>query len=92
METKHTPGPWKVGHFNDVRTADGYRSLASVSSSFELPAEANARLIAQAPAMLRACRMALEDLTQTVNYDEGDPQTRATVAALEKVIAAATNP
>ena len=52
----------------------------------------HARLIAQAPAMLRACRMALEDLTQTVNYDEGDPQTRATVAALEKVIAAATNP
>lgn len=52
--TKHTPAPWTVGHFNDVRSSDGYHSIANVSSAFELPAKANARLIAAAPDLLSA--------------------------------------
>ena len=42
--------------------------------------------------LVDACRMALDDLTQTVNYDEADPQTLAAVAALEAAIAKATKP
>ena len=51
-----------------------------------------AMLYAASPELLEACRMALDDLTQTVNYDEADPQTLATVAALEAAIAKATQP
>ena len=39
-----------------------------------------------APALLEACKTALRDLTNTVNYDEGDAQTLATVAELEAAI------
>jgi hypothetical protein len=56
------------------------------------PERDEAMLYAAAPDMLDACRMALDDLTQTVNYDEADPQTLATVAALEAAIAKATKP
>jgi len=74
-----------VGHFNDVRTGDGYRSLANVSSSFELPAEANARLIAAAPELLDIC----ESILAEVDY-EGLQLESGRVAKLRAVIAKAT--
>jgi len=84
--TKHTPGPWMVGHFNDVRTGDGYRSLANVSSSFELPAEANARLIAAAPELLEA----LEAFKAIDAFDGWHPKYRDAIAKAEAAIAKAT--
>ena len=81
-------------------TVDAGQTLASVvggpTSGLSFPqsadeVSANARLIAAAPDLLAACRMALMDLVQTMNYDEGDPQTLATVSALEAAIAKATN-
>ena len=91
MENKnwyHREGhtPHFQGHVMDEETG------ASVAVTYNDEGGEHARLIAQAPAMLEACRMALDDLIQTVNYDEGDPQTLATVATLEAVIAAASNP
>lgn len=56
------------------------------------PERDEAMLYAAAPDLLAACRMALTDLVQTMNYDEGDPQTLATVSALEAAIAKATQP
>ena len=47
METKHTPGPWSVGYFCDIRANDGYHSLATVSSHYGLPGGANARRIVE---------------------------------------------
>lgn len=84
--TKHTPGPWMVGHFNDVRTRDGYRSLANVSSYFELPAEANARLIAAAPELLEA----LEAFKAIDAFDGWHPKYRDAIAKAEAAIAKAT--
>ena len=63
-----------------------------VCETFGEDAEANARLIAAAPELLAACSAALADLMETVNYDEGDPQTISTVASLESAIAKATKP
>lgn len=51
---------------------------------------ADAHLIAAAPDLLQACKDALNDITQTVNYDEGDSQTLATVKALQDAITKAT--
>jgi hypothetical protein len=92
MESKHTPGPWRAftNPITNKSTIGNEGGANPPLAKVEKPEDA--RLIAQAPTMLKACRMALEDLMQTVNYDERDPQTLATVAALEEVIAAATNP
>ena len=70
----HTPGPWHVGHFRNgcdivgphgedigyVNASDG----ADEPTSY--PVEANARLIAAAPDLLAAARLALEEMVQTV--------------------------
>ena len=84
--TKHTHGPWMVGHFNDVRTRDGYRSLANVSSYFELPAEANARLIAAAPELLEA----LEAFKAIDAFEGWHPKYRDAIEKAEAAIAKAT--
>ena len=56
---KHTPGPWRYAPTNTetvshlVRCSEGY-AVADVTHWFDLPADANARLIAAAPDMLEA--------------------------------------
>ena len=69
-----TEGPWKVGHFGDVRSSDGYNSLATVNSYFGLPATANAKLIASAP-LLAEQNQRLMDALEEIIYqaDEGMP-------------------
>ena len=61
-ETTHTPGPWCIKRVRDfmmptwlVQDADG-RTVADCSNGYAdtMPEEANARLIAAAPALLAA--------------------------------------
>jgi hypothetical protein len=57
MNTKHTPGPWKVGHLGlrvvgDVRHGGMHGALQSTVAECER--EADARLIAAAPELLAA--------------------------------------
>lgn len=58
MAGKHTPGPWVIreGSFID---GPGFRDIASVRGAhvpWEHEAQANARLISEAPAMAEALR------------------------------------
>ena len=58
-QAKHTPGPWRYAPTNTetvshlVRCSEGH-AIADVTHWFDLPVEANARLIAAAPDMLEA--------------------------------------
>ena len=58
METKHTPGPWKIGTQppNGEQTIGTYRGLmvAVATTGAGTPTIANARLIAAAPELLDA--------------------------------------
>ncbi len=69
MSTKHTPGPWRIeSRFGfsdaprDVIMADGVKRVAVVSQhgvANKEVAEANARLIAEAPRLLQTVENAL---------------------------------
>jgi len=58
MKTKHTPGPWKYNGKTDIYGASGaticelYRGYEHISEC-----QANARLIAAAPDLFKACIM-----------------------------------
>ena len=64
---KHTPGPWRYAPTNTetvshlVRCSEGY-AVADVTHWFDLPVDANARLIAAAPDMLEALQSAQESI------------------------------
>ncbi len=69
MSKKHTPGPWKVG--SDLTIIGGSTLVAKTYGYVREDGmrEANANLIAAAPALLDACRLALTGLA---NKDELD--------------------
>lgn len=48
-----------------------------------------ANMFAASAILLKACEAAVDDLCDTVNYDEKDPRTLATVAQLNEAINAA---
>ncbi len=67
----HTPGPWeygkyhpsgpnRFGHFDITQTGEMYIHARSFASGPESEGQANARLIAAAPELLAALRMALK--------------------------------
>ena len=67
-ESKHTPGPWRFeagARFINADLPEGQAELAEVFPEAEyagtLPVEANARLIAAAPALLKVARVAAEN-------------------------------
>lgn len=75
MEHKHTPGPWVTNAHQEVwstkpmrfnLTTAGIPMIASVCRHEDaeggFPAEANARLIAAAPDLLQALRVAYSDI------------------------------
>jgi hypothetical protein len=96
--SKHTPGPWKVSQPPDalaVLRADGI-AVASLDydgsgsgDCDEATAEANARLIAAAPALLAACEALEVRLFREQGGRENSPWA-APLALLHKVIAKAT--
>lgn len=58
----HTPGPWMIGTSHDgFRTvSDGTKTICSVGAADVFPAiEADARLIAAAPDLLQALKIAV---------------------------------
>jgi len=83
MESKHTPGPWKVhpyvansGKYNKCRdVGPSGIAVAQVIGAFEQPTpgeecEANARLIAAAPDMLEALILARDMLITALEADD----------------------
>lgn len=76
---KHTKGPWYIQYgFNVfgegnrlVASAGGYSTNAD-SGEHVLENEANARLIAAAPALLEACKLALNAFEKAwaINWDD----------------------
>jgi hypothetical protein len=83
METKHTPGPWKIhhniGHKNELGIiADNAPCIIAImGNQKEWPkeAEANANLIAAAPELLEACKFFIE------LYDESQSNSDKSYAA-----------
>ena len=72
MNTKHTPGPWKVKiavlnprdpMFYKADVLCGGIRIAQVAGVGEENSNANARLISAAPELLQACKDVLERLT-----------------------------
>ena len=84
-QTKHTPGPWAIGMDTDdesaqIISADG-QHLATVE---QYPLEANAALIAAAPALLEALRELQKAITNAPAIRVGEFST-----LVENAIAAA---
>lgn len=79
MKTQHTPGPWKVNEHSEVTFKDGricdvdyYNVGRGEKGRYQLPHEANARLIAAAPELLDALSECLEQLEQLHYLYEGE--------------------
>lgn len=91
MTAAHTPGPWHFdGEQGTVRAADS-RPVAFVSfhAADSLAQEnANGRLIAAAPELLRCAVMALEELQEAARVN---PLAPIAFRALQAAIAAATS-
>ena len=89
--SKHTPGPWIVGPVDDTLVshiaADGKRyEIAAIDGDYNHPdtwpiMEANARLIAAAPALLEALEACYPWLRTS---PEGEAATRIALAAIAK--------
>ena len=83
----HTPGPWTVESDGSTVSMGGQCVIVGPAPD-GAPREqerANARLIAAAPDLLRACRKALRDLKPFFEDDEPHP----TFVELEKTLYAA---
>ncbi len=103
MNAKHTPAPWKVLPGQDLveivkpNNGSGHNLIASLTESplAILEVDANARLIAAAPALLEALKGALQHLaTVTGLPDKGKgrtPEQQAALDAASAAIARATN-
>ena len=94
----HTPGPWRVGCFDIVLGPNNETVADCERTPFkERPAPptledmANARLIAAAPELLDACRVALSVFKAQFPYEHGNPEVGSAWGALEDVIFKATN-
>lgn len=77
--SKHTPGPWyrrsrAAGGFEIISRFEGLR-VAMVQGTVGTADQFNARLIAAAPELLAACKVAeevLEDHTDIISPDPND--------------------
>ena len=97
--SKHTPGPWHCTkkHARQISDGRGFKIakclISTKGTNFELPAnqaEANARLIAAAPALMEALEGAVKDMEEIVrlagielielNVDEWTEDYRALIA------------
>ena len=68
--TAHTPGPWHVGKYNGVMTADGRSVLSECSDEENI---ANSRLCCAAPELLRLLRKASAAVAEIHAHDIGCP-------------------
>lgn len=92
MTTTHTPGPWSFDAVHGaVLSADGHAVAVLCFHGAESMAQedANGRLIAGAPELLRCAVLALEELQEAVRVN---PLAAVAFRALEAAIEAATPP
>lgn len=59
MSAQHTPGPWRVGGGTGLLNQLAIEPSIGCAYGKGNEVEANARLMAAAPELLKACRMAL---------------------------------
>ena len=94
--TQHTPGPWSQGEDNPLNIYGNHASVANVhgthptGASTEEEAIANARLIAAAPLMLNALRVAMDAIGDTYDARDNDSQGEMIRDYIADAIAAAT--
>lgn len=104
-DEQHTKGPWNYHPTGE--TMQGYAQPFAVADDSHLnlvagvfgdgrggieAAEANARLIAAAPDLLAACRVALQRLNPVYGPGREVPTVDHAIAALAEAIASATKP
>ena len=84
MAEQHTPGPWDIHNDIDIVSPDD-GPVAYIAWSRGKPVKANARLIAAAPAMLDALRLASQALVnlQAEGESRYSPIIRQANAAIE---------
>ena len=83
MKTQHTPGPWTVDN-QYIHGPDGIRFLAVAGDG---AGQANARLIASAPELLAAARLAVAWSEQVPAPYRDWPHVAAARAAIAKATA-----
>lgn len=88
--TTHTPGPWRYVWpcVYSTNKATRYLEVALISPARSFEDEANGRLIAAAPELLRCAVMALEELQEAARVN---PLAPIAFRALQAAIAAATS-
>jgi hypothetical protein len=97
VKPKHTPGPWRVqdntigtnevGHQLRVDSNDGAVADCGRSPHVDEQSRANARLIAAAPTLLKAVKLALMEL-ERISYQKRADQ--KIIDLLNKAVAKAT--
>ena len=97
LETKHSPLPWKLVRFNDLKTmlgvivdANGRMIIDIVSNGIE-QAQANGNLALAAPKLLAACKefVRFSKLPDNVNRGDYIRYQVSAIGAAEKAIAEA---
>lgn len=93
--SKHTEGPWRVKQWDDctlaVESCDGKFNICTMADDDDGGHMPDARLIAAAPELLAACKLALEDYAQmgcSHDPDKPDPD-RCACCAVQYAIARA---
>jgi hypothetical protein len=94
MKTKHTPGPWitDTSHKHEwegVTVWADSEVIAHVVPDQHDEHEANAKLIEAAPDLLEACKLALEELEDVMNWAPTEDMEH-TEAIVENAIRKAT--
>lgn len=68
-QTGHTPAPWNVKPGTNVFYITGYKGYLAKIIGDTIEDQANARLIAAAPALLEACQMVVRLVDAMVNNE-----------------------
>ncbi len=84
--SEHTPGPWVVD-FDLIQDKEGYdiASTFPYGDPYDEIQEANARLIAAAPALLEACKAFIEAYTKSLQMEKADVAVRMAQQAIDAV-------
>lgn len=85
MTTKHTPGPWTIeipsnGCDRYIIHGKSFEEICATCLDTEHEMQANARLIAAAPELLEACKMALSCMAP----EDNDATARTLRSAIAK--------
>lgn len=89
MDSKHTPGPWRLDD-NRIEAEDRYSILPVAmvyrSQGDEAEDEANGALLAAAPELLAALREVLEIARQCIPAEKLIPQERQAFADAQELV------